>query len=95
MEMLQTKRQENFELLYKDFSSEILGLQGVIITAVDERNGQLYICVELSKNGHTCPSCGAKTKIIRTAPLSQYRKAPNPVAGWGQGIRTYFATFSM
>lgn len=82
MEMPQTKRQGEFEMLYKDFSAEILGLQGVIVTAVNERNGQLCICVELPRKEHTCPVCGARTSAIH-----DYRKqAVRDIPAFGKNV---------
>ena len=70
-------------MLYKDFSAEILGLQGVIVTGVDDRNDQLCIYVELPRKEHTCPSCGAKTTAIH-----DYRKQEvKDIPAFGKNVR--------
>lgn len=51
-------------MLYKDFSAELLGLQEVIVTAVEHTDEQLSICVELPRREHICPACGTQTAVI-------------------------------
>ena len=63
-------------MLYKDFSAELLGLQGVIVTEVVDTDGQLCICVELPRKEHICPACGTQTAVIHDYRMQQINDLP-------------------
>lgn len=60
-------------MLYKDFSAELLGLQEVIVTAVEYTNEQLSICAELPRREHICPACGTQTAVIHDYRMQQIK----------------------
>ena len=57
----------------KDYSTKLLGLQGVIIENIEEKNGTIEVAVSLERKIHRCPKCGAETNRIH-----DYRKQNNP-----------------
>ena len=57
----------------KDYSTKLLGLQGVIIENIEEKNGTIEVAVSLERKMHRCPKCGAETNRIH-----DYRKQNNP-----------------
>ena len=57
----------------KDYSTKLLGLQGVIIENIEEKNGTIEVAVSLEMKIHRCPKCGAETNRIH-----DYRKHNNP-----------------
>lgn len=74
-----------FEMLYKDFSAKILGLQEVIITEVQETAETLEISVELPRKEYVCPNCGAKTVAIH-----DYRKQKvKDISAFGKTVFLY------
>ena len=56
-------------MLYSHFTQEVLGLQDVIITKVENSEKELIIYAELERKQHTCTHCGAETNMIH-----DYRK---------------------
>lgn len=70
-------------MLYKDFSAELLGLQGVIVTEVEDTGAHLCICVELPKRGHICPACGAQTAVIHDYRNQEIKDIP----AFGKNVR--------
>ena len=66
-------------MLNQDYTSKLLNLEDVIITNVDNISGQLHIYIELPRNKHICPSCGAVTdrihdyrmQVIKDVPLAR------------------------
>lgn len=51
-------------MLMKDDTSNLLNLEEVIITNVENISDQLHIYIELPRTKHTCPACGATTNQI-------------------------------
>ena len=51
-------------MLYKHFTQEILGLQDVIITKVENNQNEMIIYAELERKPHKCNKCGAETNSI-------------------------------
>ena len=66
-------------MLNQDYTSKLLNLEDVIITNVDNISGQLHIYIELPRNKHICPACGAITdrihdyrmQVIKDVPLAR------------------------
>ena len=56
-------------MLYNYFTEKLLGLQGVIIENIEEKNGTIEVAVSLERKIHRCPKCGAETNRIH-----DYRK---------------------
>ena len=66
-------------MLMKDYTSEFLNLEDVIITKVENISDQLHISIELPRRKHICPFCGAATdrvhdyrmQVIKDVPLAR------------------------
>lgn len=56
-------------MLYSHFTQEVLGLQDVFITKVENSEKELIIYAELERKQHPCIHCGAETNTIH-----DYRK---------------------
>ena len=66
-------------MLNHDYTSKFLNLEDVIITNVENIADQLHICIELPRDKHICPVCGAVTdrihdyrmQVIKDVPLAR------------------------
>ena len=66
-------------MLMTDYTAELLNLEDVIITNVENISDQLHVYIELPRSKHVCPACGAVTdrihdyrmQIIRDVPLAR------------------------
>ena len=66
-------------MLMSDYTAELLNLEDVIITNVENISDQLHIYMELPRTKHICPACGAVTdrihdyrmQIIKDIPLAR------------------------
>ena len=66
-------------MLMSDYTAELLNLEDVIITNVENITDQLHIYIELPRTKHICPVCGAATdrihdyrmQIIKDVPLAR------------------------
>ena len=66
-------------MLMTDYTAELLNLEDVIITNVENITDQLHIYIELPRARHVCPACGAVTdrihdyrmQIIKDIPLAR------------------------
>ena len=66
-------------MLMSNYNAELLNLEDVIITKVQNLSDQLHIYIELPRTKHTCPACGAATdrvhdyrmQIIKDVPLAR------------------------
>ena len=66
-------------MLNQDYTSKLLNLEDVIITNVENIADQLHICIELPRDKHICPVCGAVTdrihdyrmQVIKDVPLAR------------------------
>ena len=66
-------------MLMSDYTAELLNLEDVIITNVENITDQLHVYIELPRTKHVCPACGAATdrihdyrmQIIKDAPLAR------------------------
>ena len=66
-------------MLMSDYTAELLNLEDVIITNVENITDQLHIYIELPRTKHVCPACGAVTdrihdyrmQIIKDVPLAR------------------------
>ncbi len=66
-------------MLMSDYTAELLNLEDVIITNVENNEDQLHIYIELPRAKHICPACGAGTdrihdyrmQIIKDIPLAR------------------------
>lgn len=51
-------------MLYNDFNGKLVGLQGVIITKVENSEEKIIIYAEMKRKPHKCPCCGTETDKI-------------------------------
>ena len=66
-------------MLMTDYTAQLLNLEDVIITNVENISDQLHISIELPRRKHICPCCGAKTdhihdyriQVIKDVPLAR------------------------
>ena len=66
-------------MLMSDYTAELLNLEDVIITNVENITNQLHVYIELPRTKHVCPACGAVTdrihdyrmQIIKDIPLAR------------------------
>ena len=66
-------------MLKSDYTAELLNLEDVIITNVENITDQLHVYIELPRTKHVCPACGAFTdrihdyrmQIIKDIPLAR------------------------
>ena len=66
-------------MLNQDYTSKFLNLEDVIITNVENVDDQLHIYIELPRDKHVCPVCGAVTdrihdyrmQVIKDVPLAR------------------------
>lgn len=73
-----TKRKEA-SMLMSDYTAELLNLEDVIITCVENISDQLHISIELPRRKHVCPCCGAVTdrvhdyrmQVVKDVPLAR------------------------
>ena len=72
-------KEKEISMLMSDYTAELLNLEDVIITKVENLSDQLHIYIELPRTKHTCPACGAVTdrvhdyrmQIIKDVPLAR------------------------
>ena len=66
-------------MLNQDYTSKLLNLEDVIIRNVENIEDQLHIYIELPRDKHVCPACGAVTdrihdyrmQVIKDIPLAR------------------------
>ena len=66
-------------MLNQDYTTELLNLEDVIITKVQNISDQLHIYLELPRREHVCPCCGSLTdrihdyreQIVKDIPLGR------------------------
>ena len=63
-------------MLMSDYTSELLNLEDVIITKVENLSNQLHIYIELPRQAHVCPACGATTDRIHDYRMQTIKDVP-------------------
>ena len=63
-------------MLTKDYTAEFLNLEDVIITNVENISDQLHIYLELPRNQHICPACGAVTDCVHDYRMQVIKDVP-------------------
>ena len=63
-------------MLMSDYTAEILNLEDVIITNVENISDQLHIYIELPRTKHICPACGAVTDRIHDYRMQTIKDIP-------------------
>ena len=57
-------KEKEDSMLMENYTAELLNLEDVIITNVENISDQLHIYVELPRTKHICPCCGAETDPV-------------------------------
>ena len=63
-------------MLMSDYTAELLNLEDVIITNVENITDQLHIYIELPRTKHVCPACGAVTDRIHDYRMQTVKDIP-------------------
>lgn len=63
-------------MLMKDYTAELLNLEDVIITNVENISDQLHVYVELPRREHICPACGAVTDRVHDYRMQTIKDVP-------------------
>ena len=69
-------------MLYNYYTEELLGLQEVKVTNIEEKEESKHISIEIPKKPHSCPCCGEQTDTIH-----DYRKQKiKDISAFGKAI---------
>ena len=79
---LTTTSERRQKMLYNDFSEKILGLQGVIIKNVKEKDNNITIKLEIPKKSCKCPNCGNSDNSVHDYRTQQIKDIPQRLAKW-------------
>lgn len=72
-----TQSQERMiSMLNQDYTAKVLNLEDVIITNVENISDVLHICLELPRQKHRCPACGALTDRIHDYRMQTIKDIP-------------------
>ena len=63
-------------MLMSDYTAELLNLEDVIITKVENILDQLHVYVELPRREHICPACGAATDRVHDYRMQTIKDIP-------------------
>ena len=63
-------------MLMSDYTTELLNLEDVIITNIENIPDQLHIYVELPRREHICPTCGAATDRVHDYRMQTIKDVP-------------------
>ena len=63
-------------MLMSDYTAELLNLEDVIITNIENISDQLHIYMELPRTKHICPACGAVTDRIHDYRMQTVKDIP-------------------
>ena len=63
-------------MLNQDYTAKVLNLEDVIITNVENISDVLHICLELPRQKHRCPACGALTDRIHDYRMQTIKDIP-------------------
>jgi len=66
-------------MLMKDYTTELLNLEEVMITKVENISQQVHVYIELPRKEHICPCCGAsidrvhdyRWQVVKDIPLGR------------------------
>ena len=63
-------------MLYTHFTEELLGLQGVKITNIENSEKSITVYAELERRPHNCTSCGTATSTVHDYRTQQIKDIP-------------------
>ena len=63
-------------MLYTHFTEELLGLQGVKITNIENSEKSITVYAELERKPHNCTSCGAATSTVHDYRTQRIKDIP-------------------
>lgn len=66
-------------MLNQDYTAELMDLEGVIVTDVENISDEVHVHLELPRTEHICPACGAatdrihdyRTQVIKDIPMGR------------------------
>lgn len=64
-------------MLYKHFTEKLIGLQGVIITNIEENEKNIFIHCELERKEHNCICCGTRANTIHDYRTQSVKDIPS------------------
>ena len=64
-------------MLYNNYTEELIGLQDIIVTNIDKNNEDIFINIELKKKPHICPVCGNVTSSVHDYRLQKIHDIPS------------------
>lgn len=76
MELFETNSTEALNMLYSHSTENLLGLQGVNVTKVDNFEKNIIVYVELCQKDHQCPCCGQTTNTIHDYRAQKIKDVP-------------------
>ena len=63
-------------MLNQDYTAQLLNLEDVIITNVENISEELHIFIELPRKAHTCPVCGSVTDRVHDYRMQTIKDVP-------------------
>ena len=63
-------------MLNQDYTAQLLNLEDVIITNVENISEELHIYIELPRKEHTCPVCGSVTDRVHDYRMQTIKDVP-------------------
>ena len=60
-------------MLYENYTQDLLGLEDVNVTGVQQKDKCCNIFIEMPRKLHTCPSCGQETDQIHDYRLQKIK----------------------
>ena len=63
-------------MLMSNYTAELLNLEDVIITNVENITHQLHVYVELPRKEHICPACGSATDRVHDYRMQTIQDIP-------------------
>lgn len=63
-------------MLNKDYTTELLDLEGVAVTNVENHADGVHVFLELPRGKHRCPACGALTDRVHDYRMQTFKDVP-------------------
>jgi len=63
-------------MLNINYTKELIGLEDVLVTNVENFNEEIHISIEMPRKEHACPNCGFETKLIHDYRIQKIRDMP-------------------
>lgn len=76
MEVTKLTMNGGSNMLYTDFTKEMLGLQDVIVTKIENNEKEIKIYAELERKKHNCVKCGTSTDTVHDYRIQEIKDIP-------------------